>query len=193
MLGFTGSVGVQTVQDYILSQLVVRLNSIFTGNGLNVVFSTNPAAFEFEDFSRIFVTASNDPIAVFTQQNFGYTEHSDPYNSDRNDEGVVFLPSLGQLGFSSGQADIDDFVLSLTSAVGRRAGELMGLRIEANQSAAANPNSIMRANSVLAPSINAGFLNELRPLSGLGDSVVNTNFFLGQQNAFALLDKFLTP
>jgi hypothetical protein len=193
VLGFTGSVGVQTVQDYILSQLVVRLNSIFTGNGLNVVFSTNPAAFEFEDFSRIFVTASNDPIAVFTQQNFGYTEHSDPYNSDRNDEGVVFLPSLGQLGFSSGQADIDDFVLSLTSAVGRRAGELMGLRIEANQSAAANPNSIMRANSVLAPSVNAGFLNELRPLSGLGDSVINTNFFLGQQNAFALLDKFLTP
>lgn len=193
VLGFSGSVGLQSVTDYVLSQLVVRLNSIFTGNGLNVVFSTDPAAFEFEDFSRVFVTSTTDPISIFTQQNFGYSEHSDPYNSDRNDEAVVFLPSFGQLGFSTGQADIDEFVLSLTAAVGRRAGELMGLRLESDQSTAVNPNSIMRANSVLEASINAGYTTSLLSLSDLYDSTSSTNFFLGKQNAFALLDKFLTP
>ncbi len=195
VLGFSGTVGILGVGDYVLQQLVARLNGIFTANGLNVVFSTNPADFEFQDFSRVFVTSTTDPINIFNSgtPNFGYSQHSDPYNSDRNDQAVVFLPSFGQLGFSSGQADVDNFVLSLTAAVGRRAGELMGLRLEANETTANNPNSIMRANSVAQPSINAGYLPALRPLSNLFDSTVETNFFLGQQNAFSLLDKFLTP
>lgn len=193
VLGFTGSLNNLPVDDYILTNLVTKLNSIFAANGLNVVFSTNPADFEFQDFSRIFLTSTTDPIDIFNTfvPNFGYSQHSDPFNADRNDEAAIFLPSLGQLGDAPSQAGVDSFVLSLTAAVGRRAGELMGLRIETNDFG--NPDSIMAASSVFVASPNSGYNNVQRALSDANDDVVNTNFFIGQQNAFALLDKFLIP
>src|SRR5207244_1048499 len=42
-LGFTGAINNITVDNYVLGNLVATLNSIFAVNGLNVVFSTNPA------------------------------------------------------------------------------------------------------------------------------------------------------
>lgn len=193
-LGFTGSIGNLVANDYILTNLVAKLNSIFTSNGLNVVFSTNPADFEFQDYSTVFLSSSTDPISIFNTTNFGYSQHSDPFNADRNDDAAIFLPSFSQLGLTPSQSGADSFVLSLTAAVGRRAGELMGLRIEANDSVLNNPNSIMAANSITNASPNAAFLGApARSLSTITDSVINSNFFLGQQNAFALLDKFLTP
>ena len=54
----------------------------------------------------------------------------------------------------------------------------------------------MAANSVfrsVGQSTNYGYSSSARALSPEFDSIVNTNFFLGQQNAFALLDKFLLP
>ena len=109
---------------------------------------------------------------------------------------MIFLPSFAQLGYTPAQADIDNLVLSLTGAVGRRVGELAGLRIEANDSIFTDPVNIMAANSVFRSAIQStdyGYSTAARALSNGVDSVINTNFFLGQQNAFALLDKFLTP
>src|SRR5262249_36540719 len=152
--------------------------------------------FEFQPFSTVFVTGSTDPITVFNTDNFGYSQHSDPFNTDLNDDAVLFLPSFAQLGYTPAQADIDDFVLSLTGAVGRRVGELMGLPIEDSDSAASDPVDIMASTSVfrnLGQSTNYGYGVTNHALSSEFDTVINTNFFLGQQNAFALLDKFLTP
>jgi hypothetical protein len=135
------------VNQYIINNLVSRLQAIFNSSGLNVVISSNPNAFEFQPFSTVFVTSSNDPITVSNTNNFGYSQHSDPYNMDKNDEGVVFVPSLASLGYTPSQADVDNFVLSLAAAVGRRAGELMGLRISENSSFLDAPIDIMSANS----------------------------------------------
>jgi hypothetical protein len=203
VLGFTGTAfNGQNVGDYILSNLVSTLNGIFAANGLDVVFSTDPGAFEFQPFSTVFLSASTDPITVFNTANFGYSQHSDPFNSDLNDEAAVFLPSFSQLGYTPAQADLDNFVLSLTAAVGRRVGELVGLRIEADVDPLSTPVNIMAANSVFretGQSTTFAYGTTPHALSvgggnpAQGDSVINTNFFLGQQNAFALLDKFLTP
>ncbi|MEX2219546.1 MAG: hypothetical protein WD749_12405 [Phycisphaerales bacterium] len=194
VLGFTGTIANLPVDQYILTNLVTSLQSIANAQGLNLNFSTNPAAFEFQNFSTVFLTATSDPRTVLGTLNFGYSEHSDPYNADPNDEAVVFLPSMAILGYTPSQADVDTFIQSLTAAVGRRVGELTGLRITANSSPFDDPIDIMSANSVFnpptAPAAYA-WVDQARPLSNQFDTVVNTNFFLGQQNAFALLSKFL--
>ena len=136
------------VDQYVLTNLVTTLQSIFNSTGLNIEVSTNPNAFEFQDFSTVFVTASNDPITVANTDNYGYSQHSDSMNLDKNDEGVVFLPSMSSLGYTPTQADVDNFVLSLAAAVGRRAGELMGLRLTDDSSSVDAPIDIMSANSV---------------------------------------------
>jgi hypothetical protein len=196
VLGFTGNIAGQPVDQYVLSQAVARVQSIFSATGYNIVLSSNPTAFEFQDFSKVFLTASNDPITIFNRDNFGYSEHSDPYNLDRNDEAVLFIPSFSSLGFTPSQADVDAFVSSLSAAIGRRVGELMGLRITDDSDFFANPVDIMSANSVrnipFGGSVYA-FQDDDRALSTQFDSIVDTNFFLGRQNAFQLLDKFLTP
>jgi len=193
VLGFTGAINGMSVDQYILLNVVTTLNSIFASNGLNVVFSTNPADFENQDFSPIFVSSSTDPIDLFNSfvPNFGYSQHSDIFNADRNDQAAIFLPSFGQLALPPSQDGADAFVLSLSAAVGRRAGELMGLRIEADDFNL--PSSIMAADSPFAFTPVTEYPNFQRSLSDQGDTVINSNFFLGQQNAFALLDKFLTP
>lgn len=196
VLGFTGAVGGMPVDQYILTNVVSTLQSIFASTGLNVNFSTNPNAFEFQDYSTVFLTTTQDPISIINTDNYGYSQHSDPFNLDKNDEAVVFLPSLAQLAYTPSQADVDEFVLSLAAAIGRRTGELMGLRMTANASLLEAPQDIMGANSVFQtplPGNTYGFPSTDRALSNGFDTITDTNFFLGRQNAFALLDKFLTP
>lgn len=196
VLGFTGTIAGQSIDQYVINNLVTRVQSIFNAAGVNVVVSDNPSTFELQPYSTVFVTGSTDPTTIFNTNNFGYSEHSDPYNLDRNDEGVVFLPSFATLGYTPTQADIDNLVLSLASAVTRRAGELMGLRISESSSPFDAPIDVMSANSPQnVPGFgNAyAFTNTDRALSGQFDGQVNTDFFIGRQNAFALLDKFLLP
>lgn len=196
VLGFTGSIGGMPVNEYILSNLVSRLNAVFAAQGLGVTFSASPAAFEFQPFSTVFLTASSDPKTILGTNNFGYSQRSDPFNADQNDQAVVFLPSLGELGYTPSVADVNRFIDSLTAAVGRRVGELLGLRISADSGPLDDPIDIMSANSVVNTPLvgnDYGFPGLSRALSGRFDSVVRTDFFLGRQNAFALLEKFLAP
>lgn len=222
-LGFNGIVanGLDA-QAYILSNLVASLNALFQssnilGSGYDVHFSTNPAEFEFQPFSTIFLTSNSDPVSVifdsffplnplagsglgnnfFSTQPYGFSEHSDPFNADVEDEGVVFAPSFGNLGLTPGKAGVDRFVQSLTASVARRAGELMGLRVTADNNittatlgAGFDP---FAADSVQGtPGQNRAYSlsQTARALSGV-DSIEDTNFFLGQQDSRSLLDKIL--
>lgn len=211
-LGFTGSApNGQPVQTYILNQLTSTLNSLFrgatTGPGLDVRFSTNPADFEGEQFSTIFVSSTVDPIAPlfdpflgfnfnFLSQQFvntqpyGFSQRSDPFNTDLTDEAVVFVPSFALLGLTPSQVDIDAFVQSLTGAVARRVGELVGLRISDVNAPAGQFFDPFAANSVdTRPGIGRAFTIPAfnRSLSTSFDTVQRTDFFLGQQNARSLL------
>jgi hypothetical protein len=161
---------------------------------MTVNISTNASEFEFQDFSKVFLTSSNDPITIFNTNNFGYSQRSDPFNLDRNDESVVFLPSLTTLGYTPSRADVDNFVLSLTAAVGRRIGETLGLRMTDTQFAF--QRDIMSSNSVQFVDLiggNYGFRDVARPLSSGWDGLSDTNFFLGQQNSLAMLTRYLRP
>jgi hypothetical protein len=194
MLGFTGTMGGVPVSQYILTSLVSNLRAVFNATGVTVNISTNPVDFEFQDFSKVFLTSTNDPITIFNTNNFGYSRASDPFNLDRNDESVVFLPSLTTLGYTPSRADVDNFVLSLTAAVGRRIGEMVGLRMTNTQ--LAFQRDIMSSNSVQGVGLlggNYGFLDTARPLSSSWDILNDTNFFLGQQNSLALLTRYLRP
>jgi hypothetical protein len=222
-LGFNGIVanGLDA-QTYILSNLVASLNALFQsstilGGGFDVHFSTNPADFEFQPFSTIFLTSDSDPISIifdsffnlnpvagsglgnnfFSTQPYGFSEHSDPLNADLEDEAIVFVPSFGNLGANPGRAGVDRFVQSLTASIARRAGELMGLRITTDNNittatlgAGFDP---FAADSVQAtPGQNRAYSLSQTPraLSGV-DSIEDTDFFLGQQDSRSLLDKIL--
>ncbi len=213
VLGFNGAVqGGQSVQDYILTTLTNNLQSIYDNAGVSVRFSTNPNDFEFEEFSTVYLTSSADPVSqvfnslLFTfatlagtgliQQPYGFSEHSDPFNADHNDEAAVFLPNFAVLGYTPTQADVDLFTQSLTSAVGRRVGELLGLRITNDYAIGAQVNSFdiqsaLGVNSPPGPGKGYSLVDGLRPLSDRSDSITRTDFFLGRQNALSLLDKYL--
>lgn len=212
VLGFQGTLqNGQDSQVYILSSLVSRLNSLFRGAGFDVTFSTNPSDFEFEPFSTVFLSANTDPITPLfspfqafnitpTAQQFnstepyGYSQHSDPFNADHEDEAVVFAPSFAMLGLTPSQADVDRFVQSMTAAVARRAGELMGLRISDDNGAVGGAFDPMAADSVEnrpAAGVNYTLGAGTRALSGPFDGVTRTDFLLGRQNNVTLLDKLL--
>lgn len=203
VLGFTGTIAGQPVDQYLLTRAVATLNQIFADNGLDVRFSTNPNEFEFQDHSTIYLTSSNDPKTVFNAGNLGYSQKSDPFNVDKNDEAVVFAPSLSTLGYVPSVEDADRLALSLAAAIGRRAGELMGLRITSASGFFDNPIDIMSSNSVRnIPNTTGGQVyaypsvaqsGSPRALNNGSGSIVDTNFFLGTQDAFGLLNKFLTP
>lgn len=211
-LGFTGSASnAQPVQTYILSQLTSALNSLFrgstTGPGLDVRFSTNAADFEGEQFSTVFLSSTVDPIAPlfdpflgfnfnFLSQQFvntqpyGFSQRSDPFNTDLTDEAVVFVPSFALLGLTPSQVDLDAFVQSLTGAVARRVGELVGLRISEINAPGGQFFDPFAANSVeTRPGIGRTFSIPAfnRSLSTSFDTIQRTDFFLGQQNARSLL------
>jgi hypothetical protein len=218
-LGFVGTTADSTpVGTYAINQLVASLNSIYQGAGYNVRFSTNAADFEFQQFSTIFLSSSPDPIVPlfnsFTNFNinaflgnananqafvstnpFGFAEHSDILNADKEDDAVVFAPAFSLQGFTPSQADLDEFVQALTGSVSRRAGELLGLRVTANQVAGSTTFDPFAANSVeTRPGTGNAYSipNFDRSLSTLFDSVERTNFFLGNQNAASLLDKIIS-
>lgn len=216
-LGFSGTTtNGQPVDEYILSQLVSSLGSLFQGDslsldGFDIRFSTNPADFEGQPFSTVFLTSANDPVApIFdpfnafnfllrggafvNTQPYGFSQHSDPFNTDVSDEAVVFIPSFALQGLSPSQADVDAFVQSLTAAVGRRVGELVGLRVSNGNGANANTFDFQGADSVdnvPGPGNTYDLTAGNRFLSDPFDSVDRTNFFLGQQNVFSILDKIL--
>lgn len=223
-LGFAGTVaGGQNVEQYILSQLTATLNNLFAGQGFDVRFSTNPSDFEFEEFSTIYLSSTADPVSrilsIFdnslfgffdfsqfgnapqqrqsfsTTQPFGFSQRVDAFNADRTDEAVVFVPSFSILGLASGQTEVDSLVQSLAGAVGRRAGELMGLRITGDNGITGPAFDLLAANSVVGPpGPGSGFVVSpfARTLSSPFDSITNTNFYLGLQNGFGLLNKYIS-
>lgn len=208
VLGLAGSMSNgQPVADYILQRVVARVESVFASAGLAVNVSLNSSDFEFEEFSTIFLTSSNDPIsqvfsvfdffnlgniAGLSTQPFGFSQHSDPLNADHSDEAVIFLPSFANLGYTPSESDVNALVNSLTAAVGRHVGELMGLRVTGNDNGATN--DIFAADAVAEiPDSNENYAVPAisRVLSTNFDSVNTTDFWLGRQNSRGLLDKVL--
>lgn len=217
-LGFTGiASNGQNVQTYILGQLSASLNALFQGStsgpGLDVRFSTNPSDFEGEQFSTVFLSSKVDPITPLfdpfssfnfaflsqqlqTTQPYGFAQHSDPLNADVEDEAVVFVPSFALLGLTPSQVDVDAFVQSLTGAVARRVGELVGLRVSADNGDGVTAFDPTAADSVEnQPGQGRAYTlpNVNRSLSSSFDTVTRTDFFLGQQNVRSLLDRVISP
>jgi hypothetical protein len=189
-IGFTGLVGSQPVDNYVLNNLVSNLNAIFAAVNVNIILSTNPAAFQGQSFSTVFLTGSSEPAAFFANGSFGASQHTDPFNADPNDQAVVFIPSLGVLGNGPDQAGIDSMVLSLTAAVSRRIGELVGLRALEN----VGLGLLMASDSVsIVSPAGYTFSTVNQRLSSNFDSLYNSNFYLGQQNDAALLQRILSP
>lgn len=209
-LGFTGTFSGLSADQYILSQVVASLNAVFQGAGLDVRFSTSSTDFEFQPFSTVFVTNSPDPLTplfdvlqgftgnnannAFTSSNpYGYSQGSDPFNANQEDQAVIFVQPFALQGYTPSQADADRFAQGLTGAVARRVGELLGLRISAENNgtffdpfaADAVDNNPGTGRSYTLPGFN-------RSLSNNVDSVPRTNFFLGNQNAGSLLDRIIS-
>ncbi|MBI1189164.1 MAG: hypothetical protein GC200_00560 [Tepidisphaera sp.] len=217
-LGFVGDANNgQTLQDYIVSSLISSLTSTFQNvsspsGGLSFHFSSNPADFEGQPFSTIFLTSSSDVVTPLFQpfsgfnfsllqantflntQPYGYTQHSDPLNADLSDEGVVFIPTLALQGYGGGNAGANQLIQALTGAVGRRVGELVGLRVSSDNGTAATSFDPLAADSVTnrpGTSRNFTLSNTTRTLSNSFDTITNTDFFLGRQNARSLLDQII--
>lgn len=214
-LGFSGNIDGLPVDTFIERELVGNLNDIFQGAGYDVTFSANPSDFQGDDFSTVFVTDSSDPINFtfsadptslffnpFTfgiggfglafEEIYGYAERSDPFNADRNDEAVVFVPQLTALGFNPSEGDVRDLTDALAAAVGRRVGELLGLRTTfltgpgaAVDVFGANSPGNLPSGDYIIPAF-------ARPLSSRFDPLDDTQFFLGQQNSASLLDSILS-
>lgn len=192
-LGFSGRVNNVPVNTYILTELINTLNDVFAASGFDVTFSTNPADFEFQEFSTVFLSSDHDPIGLITLSDYGYAEHSDPLNTDSEDEAVVFSPDLSTLGFSPSQDDLDRFVQSLTAATGRRVGELLGLRLTSPDIDVGDLDLFNETSVSFTPLAGADFFipNSGRRLASNLSSLGDTGFFLGQQNAESLLDRIL--
>ncbi|MBM4108377.1 MAG: hypothetical protein FJ255_06120 [Phycisphaerae bacterium] len=210
LLGFGGVLADgRTPTRYVLDTVVATLTSIFsTVGGFNIVFATDSSAFAGSDYSVVYITNSPDPINLLSgNQPFGYSQRSDPFNTDRNDEAVVFAQAFTTRGFAPSQVDLDGFSQAMTAAVGRRVGELLGLRMTGGYTAATFPPAggqvdIMASNSVAVSPLTGGrtlaLINsapvsgtQTRGLSGLGDTVQTTDFFLGRQSSLSLLDRIL--
>ncbi len=190
--GFTGLIGAQRVDEYVMTTMLANLNAVFVAANVNVTISRDPAVFEGQPFSTVFVTATNDPTAFFNNASYGASQHTDAFNADRNDQGVVFIPSLALLGDSPSIDGVNSFIQSLTAAVGRRIGELVGLRA-LGDTGAGSPVAIMAANSVTTTPAGGiyRFSASTRSLSDGTDELTDTNFYLGRQNDVNLLDRIL--
>ncbi len=190
--GELGRVGGQDINSFVVSELMTELDAIFGDAGVDVRFSTNSADFEGEDFSTVFLTATSVPGAFFNNNTFGASEHADAFNADRNDEAVVFLPSLAVLGNPATTVGVDSLIQGLTTSVSRRVGELVGLRTT-NSTFGMTGLDALGSNSVLAANDATvfRFLDEDRALSASTDVLDDTNFYLGQENAANLLDRIL--
>ena len=212
-LGFTGvATNGQAVNDYFLGRLVSSLNSLYQGAGYDVTFSTNPADFEFEPFSTVYLSGTADPVfalynsfagafnfdfisqAFRSTQPYGFSKHVDPFNVDVEDDAVVFIPTFAIQGITPGQAGLDQLTQSVTGAISRRVGELMGLRMTEDIAAGSTTFDPMAANSPESlPGTGRAYSlsNTSRRLSNGFDTITNTNFYLGNQNTVSLLDQVL--
>jgi hypothetical protein len=212
-LGFTGvASNGQAVNDYFLGRLVSSLNSLFQGAGYDVTFSTNPADFEFEPFSTVYLSGTADPVfalfnsfagsfnfdfisqAFSSTQPYGFSKHVDPFNVDVEDDALVFIPSFAIQGITPGQPGLDQLTQSVTGAISRRVGELMGLRVTEDLAPGSTTFDPMAANSPeTLPGAGRAYSlsNTRRRLSAGFDTITNTNFYLGNQNAVSLLDQVL--
>lgn len=199
ILGFSGLLGDgRTPSQYITDAVVARLNTIFRTNaGFDIQFASDASAFGGGDYSVVYISNSPDPLNLFADaQPFGVSEHVDPLNADRTDEAAVFVPSFAFQGFTNGVNDLDSFAQSLSAAVGRRVGELLGLRITTPiNGALPTVVDIMSANVVNRTPFNAppqlGLVNTPRQLSTAFDTSRSTDFVLGRQTAISLLDRVL--
>lgn len=210
LLGFTGLLpDGRTATRYIIDTVVANLTSIFrTVGGFDVVFATDSSAFAGSNYSVVYVSNSPDPINLLSgNQPFGYVQRSDPFNADPNDEAVVFAQAFTTRGFAPTLSDLNSFSQVLTAAIGRRVGELLGLRMTAAYTAGTLPPpggqvDIMASNSVAASPLAGGrtlaLINsspiagtQVRGLSPLGDTVQTTDFYLGRQSSLSLLDRIL--
>ena len=193
VVGFSGKIDFQDIDDIIIDNVIDNLESMFSAAGVAVTVSTNPADFEFQDFSTVFLTRSNDPINFFASQFYGASEHVDVLNADRNDEAVVYVPTLATLGLTPGAPGIEQFSDSLTAAVGRRVGELLGLRMEAPSGGLGGSVNVQSSNSVeiFGTDLSYRFSNTDQTLSNGYDTIDDTIFFMGRQNAGSLLDRIL--
>lgn len=192
-VGFTGTIDGVAVDTFIRNTVVSNLNEIFQNAGHDVTFSRDPSQFEHEDFSTIFIADSEDPLSTFFERFFGFSEHVDALNADRNDEAVVFTPELAILDYNPSPQDVRDFTESLTAAVGRRVGELLGLRTTAPTFASGQVD-LQSSSSVFAVPTSGGryiIPTFARPLSTGFDLLSDTNFYLGIQNSDSLLDRIL--
>ena len=213
-LGFTGSFNGVSADQYILSQVITSLNAVFQGAGIDVRFSTSSADFEFQPFSTVYLTNTPDPLTPlfdvltgfagaipggatnnFISGNpFGYSEGSDPFNANLEDEAVVFVQPFALSGYTPSQTDADRFAQGLEGAVARRVGELLGLRITSNNApgnAIFDPFASDAVSNVPGAGRAYSLLNGSRQLSDNVDSVPRTNFFLGNQNSLSLLDRII--
>lgn len=191
-LGFSGRVNNVNINTYILQQLVNELNTVFDTAGFDVTFSTNPADFEFEEFSTVFLTSDHNPIGLISLSDFGYSERSDPFNSDPEDEAVVFSPDFSTLGYTPTTDDLDTFIESLTAATGRRVGELVGLRLTDFDFGA--DVDLFNEGSVQLTPFGGDYIipNDGRSLASHLGSLDDTGFYLGEQDASSLLDRILS-
>ncbi len=214
-LGFSGRIDGLPVDNFVRSELVENLNDIFQSAGYDVTFSSNASDFQGQDFSTVFVTDSSDPInftfsadptslffnpfdlgvggfGLGFERIYGYSEGSDPFNADRNDEAVVFVPQLTALGFNPSEGEVRDLTDALSAAVGRRVGELLGLRTTFVSGPgasvdvfAANSPDTLPTGEYIIPAF-------ARPLSSRFDPLDDTQFYLGQQDSQSLLDSILS-
>ncbi len=189
VVGFSGQVNGVSVDEYVLTSLVSNLRSLFTAAGVQVNISTNPNDFARQSFSTVFLAGNVEPTAFFGDGVYGASQKVDLFNADKNDQAVVFISSLSELGFDPSVNGVNGFVGSLTAAVGRRIGELLGVHMETVVSSAALPVPIMADNSptTFATNANYRFNDQLRPLSGLADPAAIDVFYLGFQNAGSLI------
>lgn len=205
-LGYMGNVADgRTIDKFLLDSIISQLTSAYTAAGVDIRISTNPADFEFQDYSTVFLTSQFDELSFLNSgfaffgigsianQPFGYSERSDPLNTNARDESVVFIPSASVLGYNQSQAELDQLSQSLSAAVGRRIGEMLGLRISNSYGTVADAD-IMAANSVeTIPGLDQPYRysNTSRLLSSSVDPIDDTNFFLGRQRSVSLLDRIL--
>ncbi len=205
------------IDQVVLEGVLDRLEQLYADLGLDVRFSTNPADFEFEDFSTIYLTSTPDPVnPIFSEadffggrgffqglglgttlltQPFQVAEHADPFNTDSQDEGAVFLPTFARLGYEPTDTDIDDLIDSLTAATAQTVNELLGLRHTASNGMDPDVFDVNAADAVqIVPGDGEAFEIPTvdRALSDPFDPITNTDFWLGEQNASQLLEKILS-
>lgn len=191
-LGFTGQVDGAEVGTFIISSVVTRLNTLFAAANANITVATTPAGFQRQDFSTVFIAGNVEPSPFLNNDTFGASEHRDFLNADRNDEAVVFAPALGELAYDPSQTGVDRFIQSLTAAVARRIGELVGLSLETSSFVTTTTTPVMGFDSVsLLPSTGGttGFTAADRALARATDNTSTTTWFIGSQNSLGLLNR----